>query len=338
MNSRTSNHPSMRRRLGLRAGFVLALLLWGASVAQSAGQEAVAPNSNGLFRLGFSTTVFTDVNENDIKGALRVWTETMARELKIPTDPTPLVLDGAVALDAALRSGRVECATMNSLEYLAMGSDLQTGTLIVPVYGGRTTEEYLLLVHRDSPVRQVKDLSGRSLVQLDNPRAALAPIWLDLLLTQAGLRPGEASFSAVTRTPKASQAVHQVFFRKTDACVVTRASFETACELNPQVEKQLRVVAASPALVPQVACYRPDYPAEMRRKVIADTLKVHESLQGRQVLTVFKVDRLEEASLVCLDSARELLATHRRLCGETNSAQAGGLVFLPGEDMRIGQR
>ena len=65
---------------------------------------------------------------------------------------------------------------------------------------------------------------------------------------------------------------------------------------------------------------------------------MHMTPNGQQMQTVFKVDRLEEQSLACLDSARELLATHRRLCGETNGAQTSGLVLLPGAGERKGQR
>ena len=66
--------------------------------------------------------------------------------------------------------------------------------------------------------------------------------------------------------------------------------------------------------------------------------KMHESQQGRQIFTVFKVDRLEEPPLTCLDSARDLLAAYRRLCGGTNSTQTGGFVLLPGKGERKGQR
>jgi ABC-type phosphate/phosphonate transport system substrate-binding protein len=317
-----------RRAVGLRAGLAGVLLLWGASAMRSTGQEAGVPDSSDIFCIGFSSAIFIDLNESDVKAAMKVWTETIAKEIGIPTDPTPLMLEGAAALDAALRNGRVASAAMTSAEYLAMNVELQTGTLILPVSGGGTTEEYLLIVHRDSPVQQVKDLAGRSLVRLENPRASLAPIWLDVLLALGGLR-GEACFSAVTRTLKASQAILQVFFRKIDACLVTRAGFEITNELNPQVGKQLRVLAASPEFVPQLYCFRPNYPPALRQKAVAAISKMHESRQGRQVLTTFKVDRLEEQSLDCLDSARELLATHVKLYAFTNRVQSTLLRATP---------
>ena len=52
---------------------------------------------------------------------------------------------------------------------------------------------------------------------------------------------------------------------------------------------------------------------------MAAATSMHMTPNGQQLQTVFKVDRLEEQPLTCLDSARELLATHRRLCGEKYS-------------------
>lgn len=307
----------------------VALALGLAAAAPGADPAAEVPGADGRFRLGFSTSVFTDVNENDVVGALKVWTETIAREIGILTDPKPMVLEGSVALGAALRSRQVDSATMNSAEYLALDADLQTGTLIAAVSGGATTEEYLLLVHRDSAIRQVGDLAGRPLVRLDNPRAALAAIWLDVLLAQNGQRPAAEFFGTVTRTAKPSQAIQQVFFRKMDAAVVTRASFKLACELNPQIGQTLRELAVSPGFVPHVFCYRPDYPPALRQQATAGTLRVHESAEGRQVLTVFKVERMVELPQSSLDSVRELLADHARLCGPTPARSAPAESVAP---------
>ena len=318
-----------RRAANLRAGLAWAFLLWGASAPVGRGQEAGAPDSNDIFRIGFSTAIFADLNENDIKAAMKVWMETIARGIDLHVDPTPVMLEGTAALDAALRSGQVASAAMISPEYLAMSADMQTGAIILPISGGGITEEYLLLVHRDSPVRQVNELAGRSLIRLENPRASLAPIWMEVLLAQNGLSDGEECLSAMTRTPKASQAILQVFFRKIDACLVTRASFEIANELNPQVGKQLRVLAASPKFVPQLYCFRPDYPPALCKKAVAEISKMHESRQGRQVFTAFKIDQLMEQPTSCMDSARELLATHAKLYAATNRVQSTLLSATP---------
>jgi hypothetical protein len=57
---------------------------------------------------------------------------------------------------------------------------------------------------------------------------------------------------------------------------------------------------------------------------------LHQTPGGQQLQTIFKVDRLEEHPVSSLDSARELLALHQRLCGATNQVAASGTNVLAG--------
>ncbi len=43
------------------------------------------------FRIGFSRGMFTDVNENDARAAIKVWGETIAEERGVPADPDPAI-------------------------------------------------------------------------------------------------------------------------------------------------------------------------------------------------------------------------------------------------------
>ena len=52
--------------------------------------------------------MFTDVNENDAKAAVKAWAQTIARERGIETDPDPSIITGLSALTAALRNKQVD--------------------------------------------------------------------------------------------------------------------------------------------------------------------------------------------------------------------------------------
>ena len=92
-------------------------------------------------------------------------------------------------------------------------------------------------------------------------------------------------------------------------------------ELNPQLGQQLKVLAASPELVPSVFCFRTDFSSSMKEQLLAEIAKVHQSPSGQQVLTMFQSERLEERPVVCLDSALELLVRHRRLSAATTAVE-----------------
>jgi hypothetical protein len=118
-----------------------------------------------------------------------------------------------------------------------------------------------------------------------------------------------------------------VFFRQSDACVVTRSGFETMVELNPQLGRQLKILARSPEVVPAVFCFRADYAAGFKEDLFAGVRDLHKSAAGQQVLTVFQSDKIEDQPMSCLDSALELLATHQKLCGCANGTNVDNLVL-----------
>jgi ABC-type phosphate/phosphonate transport system substrate-binding protein len=192
----------------------------------------------------------------------------------------------------------------------------------VGAINGQITEEYVVLVHRDSVIGSLADLRERSLIVLENPRMSLAVIWLDTFLLQKGMNTTDKFFKPTTFVNKLSQVVLPVFFRNSDACLVTLRGFQAMSELNPQVSKQLRILVVSKELVPIVFAFRSDYASPFREQMLVEMRRLPETLAGQQILTLLQTERVEEQPMSCLDGTFELLETHQRLCSTANSAKA----------------
>jgi phosphonate transport system substrate-binding protein len=93
--------------------------------------------------------------------------------------------------------------------------------------------------------------------------------------------------------------------------VVTRRGFQTLAELNPQVGKELRVLAASPDLIATVFCFRAEFKSSEMDRIVDALRNFHLTAAGRQVLTVFQSDRLQEIPATALASARRLYDSDR---------------------------
>jgi phosphonate transport system substrate-binding protein len=104
-----------------------------------------------------------------------------------------------------------------------------------------------------------------------------------------------------------------VFFRQTDACLVDRQGFDTMCELNPQLGKQLRTLASSPRLITMVFCFRSAYSPPVKNEIVRAMEELYTTPAGQQILTVFQIDKMQIASDSDLDSARELLDAYEQL-------------------------
>jgi phosphonate transport system substrate-binding protein len=272
--------------------------------------------------------MFTDVNVNDAKAAVKVWAQTIARERDVPTDPEPSILTGLSELTAALRGNQVDAIALTADEYEPLSQAVPLAPIFGTRFGGRTDEEYVLLVHGESGITNLANLRGRSLATYQNPRASLAPFWLDTLLAQRGLPPRGEFLGKQSGNSKLPRVVLPVFFRQSEACLVTRSGFDTMNEMNPQVGKTLKVLATSPKVVPAVFCLRANYAPPFKEKLLAGLRDLHATPAGQQVLTIFHSERLVEQPASCMNSALELLAAHRRLCVLTNAVA----VRLPDSD------
>lgn len=268
-------------------------------------------------------SMFTDLNENDARAALKAWGQTVARERGIPTDPEPQILQGMEALRRALRDRTVDAIGLTTAEYAELAPSTDLAPVFVALNRSNTTERYVLLVHQESPIQTVADLGGHKLLVHSNPRMCLALPWLDLVRQQAGLPPSSNSTGAVSRLAKLSSAVLPVFFRKSDACLVTRKGFDTMCELNPQLLRQLRVLAESPDYVPVMFGFRPDYDSPAKARLFEALTQLHQSPAGQQVLTVFQSERLVEQPITVLRDGLALIANARRPAAATDPLPAG---------------
>ena len=265
------------------------------------------------FRVGFASDMFADVNENDAKAAVKVWGLTVAREHGVPTDPEPQIFSDDSVLFQSFRNQLVDAAVMTTPEFYALGKEVRLDPIFVMHEAGKVTVQYILLVHRDSKIESLADLRGRTLAFHRNPRLSLAQVWLDTLLAQEGFPPCSAFAGNIRQVNKLSNVILPVFFHAADACVVTRAGFEMMVELNPQVGRQLKVIATSMELVPFVLAFRADYQSPFKDQLLTAFRDLHKTPAGLQILNIFHGDKLEDLRATGMNSALELLGRHAQL-------------------------
>jgi phosphonate transport system substrate-binding protein len=302
-----------------RAGWCLCLI--AAALPVLAADPSPAGNGDIAFRLGFTSSMFTQVNEGDARAAMKVWIQTVARERKLPVDPQPVVHSTVEALLAASRTNRVDGFGVTTDEYARLAGEVQCDRLAVSLSGGKATDSYVLLVHADGDIKEPRDLENRSLLVLRNPRMSLAMTWLETLLMEQGVKEPRKLFSRIGYSNKGTQVALPVFFRQMDACLMTRRGLSVMAELNPQLGRQLRVLAASPEYVPSCFAFRADFGSPHRELILSEMGRLSETPAGRQILTLTQADRINEFPVSVLDGALELLAQHERLRGADGSRQ-----------------
>jgi phosphonate transport system substrate-binding protein len=302
------------------------------------GADGRTDTANTLFQLAFSTNMFTEVKVEDARAAMKVWMMTIARERHIPIEPDIKVYDGIEQMLIASRNEPVEGFAVTAEECLRLREKIQMDRLVVGVHDGQITEQYVVLVRKEGGIQKIGDLRDRSMTILENPRMSLARVWLDTLLLEEGFQSSAAFLKRTTAVNKLAQVVLPVFFRNSDACLVTSRGFRTMSELNPQVGKQLRVLAASPEVVPTVFVFRCDRVSPHRARMVNEMGRFPDSPAGQQILTLIQADRIIEQPLSCMTGAFDLLAAHQRLRAAKDRTKDVGVGLLPGETRPGGSR
>lgn len=316
------NTPRPRGRWWLVAA--LALVALPSAPTPIAAQEATPKPPTREYRVVFSARLFTEVSENDAKAAVVAWAGAVARERNIAAVPDAQVADGLPALARVMKAGECDLLGLTTIEYLSLGLSASSDSLIVGTTGTGPFIEYVLLVHHDAGIADLAGLKGRNVTIYDNALTCLASPWLDTILMEKGLPPTDRHFARVSNAKKLSAVVLPVFFRQSDACLVTRGGLETLAELNPEVGKQLTILATSPGYLPSLTVRLPRKGASPGLGDMWEEIKLtHLTPSGRQVLNLFKVDRIVGVPPSALNTALELLANHRRLLAKW---QAGGAV------------
>jgi phosphonate transport system substrate-binding protein len=335
MTNASTRRERAGRSIPWTPGWLLAAgVFWLAAPAlhpsASAANEPVEERSpTAPVRFAFSSRMFYEVNENDARAAMKVWGQTISAESGIPLDPAFPIISGTEAIAAEIRGKRIDAITLPTDEYWALRSMVPLGSIVLGSKEGQSTVQFVLLVRGDSGIERLADLRGHSLVVFQSPLTSLAPAWFEIELLQHQLGLAAHFWGRTTEATKLLRVILPVFFRQADACLVTLKGFETMSELNPQIGRQLKILARSEAVVPSLFCFRGDYLSPNREKIIREVSRVNETPAGMQTLALFQTERLFPSDPAALASSCALLDLHRRLCAEASAAQPGASALLP---------
>ncbi len=285
--------------------------------------EPEPPGKLAPIRLGFSSEGLVELNESDARAALKIWAQTLGREVDIPFDNAISIYSNLEEIRSAMQRQEVDAVTLTTPEFWALRKTMPIGPFLLGRVHGEITEQYVLLVHQNNPAQRVADLRGKSIIILQGSRSSLIKAWRETLLLKDRLGPLNSFWGRTTHASKLTSVILPVFFRQADACIVTIDGFRTMSELNPQVGRQLRILAQSPEVVTNVFCFCGDDGPRHAQKVIAQCTRISETPTGRQVLALFQADKLMEGHLAEMETAFSLLDHHQRLLAEaTQQTQA----------------
>jgi ABC-type phosphate/phosphonate transport system substrate-binding protein len=279
-------------------------------------RDALAADGGAPVRLAISESLVADVNLNDARAAMMIWLNRMMSDLKVVVELNPKVFETTEEILRRARGSQLDCVALNVVEYRQIAGVLDPSHVIAEG-GAPGQEQYLLLARRNSGIQHLGELRGRRLCMLKAPKMCVAPDWLSTILDEGHFGPSEQFFGSVATDSKASRVVLPVFFGQTDACLTSKRSFDTMCELNPQVAKDLTVIASSPVMVVTFYIFHRNYHGLSRERFAKVYSDLPNSAAGRQLATLFQFENLVVKDIACLAPAMGVLAAAERARGKS---------------------
>ncbi len=313
MIRRKSSDPHRAWSRPILIGVFVSLILKMVTPAFSQSVDKNSEKDEVLLRGAFVASILPEMNIADARAAVKVWAETAAARKGIPAVADMDIFQDVGEFKQAFSAGAQDLIAMRVEDFIPMNREGLVDPLYIGLHNGKTTEQFVILVHRTSGIADFASLQGRKIMLLDGPRAGMADIWLDTLLLEARLPERKAFFAEVKKGPKVSRTVLPVFFRQSDACLTTLSGFETMVQLNPQVGKDLVPLVTSPELLPGLLCVRRGQIAQIKKEILDALLDLHSDPKGQQVCMLFGVERLARYTESDLQGARALMDKYLKL-------------------------
>jgi ABC-type phosphate/phosphonate transport system substrate-binding protein len=264
-------------------------------------------------RVGFSTRILSDIDPRDAQAAMELWTRELSLAMGVKAAPQTVIFWDNAAMITALKRGELSIVSLTVLDYLKIRNETGIIPSVIASNNVGKGRNFLLIVRRDRGIGNITDLRGKTINLPPAQKQEISHIWLDVLLMREGKRDRSSFFRQVKESTSASQSIMAVFFRQADAAVVSCAAFETCKSLNPQIGRELLVVSESKSLIDDITCIPRTVNKKFRQSIEYAALHLHEKPVGKQIFTLFHIERVMPFQPSYLEGTLELLQERDRL-------------------------
>jgi ABC-type phosphate/phosphonate transport system substrate-binding protein len=264
-------------------------------------------------RVGFSARVFPDVDQRDAQVAMELWTRELARGMGIKTTPITKIYKNPDDLLEAVKRGDLTVVTLPAIEYLQIRDRAPMNPIIVASSNAGNARQYALIVRRGSGIRSISDLRDKTIILPSSSKNEASHIWLHVLLLKEVKQDRTLFFRKVLESSAASKSILKVFFHQADAAIVSRGALETGAELNPQIGRELAVIAESKPLHGDITCVPTMVSEKLKRTIMNSALHLHETTTGKQIFTLFQIDKVIPYQASYLEGLIALLREQAKL-------------------------
>ena len=263
--------------------FLLFLLFYSSVFAQ----QKLENNNLKPIYVGFSISLFNDVDIRDAEAAIKMWGNELLKNMNSTITPETSIFETSEELISAINNNKVDLVAIPTLDFLAIRNKVKLEPHLITSINGKHGYDFIVVVKKDKNFHKIEDLKNKIINLPAKTSGRLAKMWLTVFLNDKGIKI-DKFFKEMREFEKPSQALLPVFFNQADVCVIPSMSYNTMLELNPQLKKELVVIETSPILVNGLMCINKLIEPELRKSLLIAASKLGKTPSGKQILNLFK--------------------------------------------------
>ncbi len=208
--------------------------------------------------------------------------------------------------NALLKSGNVHAAFVCGLPYVDGYDEFKLELLVVPQSYGKTEYYSYLIVPKDSPVKNFKDLQGKRFAFTD-PRSNTGKLVPTYLLEKMGQTP-DSFFKEYVYTYAHDKSIEAVARKLVDGAAVDSLIWEYLNQRNSELASKTKVIWKSPpyGIPPVVVSSSLDEAIKNQLKEVF--LNIHKEEKGREILKGLMIEKFILGDDKAYDSIRTMKA------------------------------
>lgn len=270
------------------------------------------------FKMGLMVYAFDEVNFSDGNAALEMWMEATKKSLlKKGVKKIDIVYksyDDLSKLEEDVSSNKIDVFSVKSIDFFNM----KKFNDYLPFFAGtRSTkskfENYILIASKKSGYKNIADIIDQEITTAKTVYEDLSIIWAEVTIKDALGKKLKKAIKFESTAISESNLLLGVFFEKYKCAVVSQSVYDVVCELNPKVKSDIIILATSGNLINNFFAHKKNISKSTSEILEVYATDLNENDDGRQILNLFKVNRVEKISKEDIDETKKLIQKHKSL-------------------------
>jgi len=263
--------------------------------------------------LAYLENGLSELNENEKQIALQLLANEIIKDSRLHMLIKPVSTFSEIK--HLINKAEIDYVILNSFHYITH-YDFLTQFITPPIWaiqrGPKERENYILVAN--------KRFSGFKISQLRNTTISLHKqyllmnFYLDYLVKKQSKQNSTQFFKRLNYTKTASKAVLDVYFGKSDVCIVPEHIYNLTIDLNPAIKQELAIIHQSNEQFLPVLFFNFKRNDSLVNSIVNNNISnISNTVRGQQILEMFNIEEVKRTTPHQLQPMRTLFNNYQAL-------------------------